>query len=344
MRVGYTRPHTTNNPNKQSGALTMIKQLITGTVLGAAILGSQSLLAADYTLQFGHLANEENIWHQAAVKFKEEVEANSDGRIEVEVFPNEQLGAEMDVINSIQLGTADMTITGESLQNWAPKAAMMAVPYAFRDSAHLQAAVSGEIGEEIEAQITENANLVPLAWFERGPRHLTSNRPIEQPDDLDGLRLRVPNVPLFVDTWEALGARPTPMAFSEVFTALQQNTIQGQENPLSLIESASFYEVQDYVNLTGHVRSWIYVVIGKNQLEAMPEELQQVVLDAAETMQAYEAELFAEDEQRLREDLEERGMEFVEVDIEAFAEKALPAVRESLNEEQRALLDAIQDL
>ncbi|WP_275288191.1 TRAP transporter substrate-binding protein [Halomonas elongata] len=322
----------------------MIKRLVTSAVLGAAILGSQAGLAADFTLKFGHLANEENIWHQAAVTFKEEVEANSDGRIEVQLYPNEQLGAEMDVINSIQLGTADMTITGESLQNWAPKAAMMAVPYAFRDSAHLEQAVEGEIGDEIEAQITERANLVPLAWFERGPRHLTSNRPIEKPEDLDGLRLRVPNVPLFVDTWEALGARPTPMAFSEVFTSLQQNTIEGQENPLSLIESASFDEVQDYVNLTGHVRSWIYVVIGKDKLDSMPEDLQQVVFEAADTMQAHEADLFAEDEKRLRQDLEERGMEFVDVDADAFAEKARPAVLDSLNEEQRKLFEAIQAL
>ncbi|SEK71092.1 TRAP transporter substrate-binding protein [Halomonas daqiaonensis] len=322
----------------------MFKQLLTGVVLGAALIGSQATLAADFTLKFGHLANEENIWHQAAEKFKEEVEANSDGRIEVQLYPNEQLGAEMDVINSIQLGTADMTITGESLQNWAPKAAMMAVPYAFRDSEHMRAAVDGEIGEEIVAQIIERTNLVPLAWFERGPRHLTSNRPITHPDDLDGLRLRVPNVPLFVDTWEALGARPTPMAFSEVFTSLQQSTIEGQENPLSLIESASFDEVQDYVNLTGHVRSWIYVVIGKDKLDSMPEDLQEVVFEAADTMQAYEAQLFAEDEQRLRQDLEERGMEFVEVDIDAFVEKARPAVLEALNEEQREIFEAIQDL
>ncbi|UYG07553.1 TRAP transporter substrate-binding protein [Halomonas sp. M4R1S46] len=322
----------------------MIKRLVTSAVLGAAILGSQAGLAADYTLKFGHLANEQHVWHQAAVKFKEVVEENSEGRIEVQVYPNEQLGAEMDVINSIQLGTADMTITGESLQNWAPKAAMMAVPYAFRDSAHLEQAVEGEIGDQIEAQITERANLVPLAWFERGPRHLTSNRPIASPDELDGIRLRVPNVPLFVDTWEALGARPTPMAFSEVFTALQQSTIEAQENPLSLIESASFYEVQDYVNLTGHVRSWIYVVIGRNKLEAMPEELQQVVRDAAQEMQAYEAELFAEDQERLRQSLQERGMEFVEVDTEAFIEKARPAVLEALDEEQRELFDAIQNL
>ncbi|MGR2740506.1 TRAP transporter substrate-binding protein [Billgrantia sp. Q4P2] len=322
----------------------MIKRLITGAVLGTALIASQTALAADVTLKFGHLANEQNIWHQAAERFKELVEENSDGRIEVQIYPNEQLGNEMDVINSIQLGTADMTITGESLQNWAPKAAMMAVPYAFRDAEHLRQAVESEIGEQIEAQITERANLVPLAWFERGPRELTSNRPIRHPDDLDGIRLRVPNVPLFVDTWEALGARPTPMAFSEVFTALQQNTIQAQENPLSLIESASFNEVQDYVNLTGHVRSWIYVVIGRNRLESMPEELQQIVRDAAQEMQTYQAELFEEDQQRLEQALQERGMEFVEVDTEAFAEKARPAVEAALDDEQRALFDAIQNL
>ncbi|MCP1314408.1 MULTISPECIES: TRAP transporter substrate-binding protein [unclassified Halomonas] len=322
----------------------MIKKLLTSAVLGTVLLGAQSALAADYTLRFGHLANEQNIWHQAAVKFKEEVEANSDGRIEVRLYPSEQLGSEMDVINSIQLGTADMTITGESLQNWAPKAAMMAVPYAFRDSEHLKAAVDGEIGREIEEQIIERTNLVPLAWFERGPRELTSNRPIRTPEDLDGLRLRVPNVPLFVDVWQALGARPTPMAFSEVFTALQQNTLEGQENPLSLIESASFNEVQDYVNMTGHVRSWIYVVIGRNQLENMPDELQDVVREAAQAMQSYEAELFVEDQTRLEEALAERGMEFIEVDVDAFAEKARPAVVEALTPEQRELFDAIQDL
>jgi TRAP-type C4-dicarboxylate transport system substrate-binding protein len=134
------------------------------------------------------------------------------------------------------------------------------------------------------------------------------------------------------------------MAFSEVFTALQQNTLEGQENPLSLIESASFNEVQDYVNMTGHVRSWIYVVIGRNQLESMPEELQQVVRDAAQTMQEYQAELFVDDQARLEQALQERGMEFVEVDVDAFAEKARPAVLEALTEEQRELFDAIQDL
>ncbi|MBZ5876557.1 MULTISPECIES: TRAP transporter substrate-binding protein [Chromohalobacter] len=322
----------------------MFKQLLASAVIGSSLLAAPFATAADYTLKFGHLANEEHIWNKAAERFKEIVEKRSDGRIEVQIFPNEQLGNEMDVINSIQLGTADMTITGESLQNWAPKAAMMAVPYAFSDSGQMRKAVEGDIGEQIEAQIEEKTGLVPIAWFERGPRELTSNRPIKEPADLDGLRLRVPNVPLFVDTWQALGAKPTPMAFSEVFTSLQQGTIDAQENPLSLIESASFDEVQDYVNLTDHVRSWIYVVIGKQKLESMPEDLQKVILDAADKMQSYEEELFAEDQKRLRKTLEEAGMEFVEVDQQAFAEKARPAVEASLNEEQQALYQAIQDL
>lgn len=323
---------------------TTFKNLLAGAALGATLLGSQAVMAADYTLKFGHLANEQNIWNKAALKFKELVEANSDGRIEVQVFPNEQLGSEMDVINSIQLGTADMTITGESLQNWAPKAAMMAVPYLFRDADHMRKAVEGDVGKQIEQQITERTGLVPLAWFERGPRELTSNRPIKTPDDLDGLRIRVPNVPLFVDTWEALGARPTPMAFSEVFTSLQQNTIEAQENPLSLIESASFNEVQQYVDMTDHVRSWIYVVIGKQKLESMPDDLQTVVRDAASEMQSYEEKLFVEDQQRLEQALKDKGMKFVEVDQAAFAKKAEPAVLDSLNDDQKALYKAIQDL
>ncbi len=322
----------------------MLKQLLASAVIGSSLLAAPFATAAEYTLKFGHLANQEHIWNKAAERFKQIVEKESDGRIDVQIFPNEQLGNEMEVINSIQLGTADMTITGESLQNWAPKAAMMAVPYAFRDSEQLRKAVEGDIGKEIETQIEAQTGLVPIAWFERGPRQLTSNRPIKKPSDLNGLRLRVPNVPLFVDTWQALGAKPTPMAFSEVFTALQQGTIDAQENPLSLIESASFDEVQDYVNLTDHVLSWIYVVIGKQKLESMPEDLQKVVLDAADKMQNYEEKLFAEDQQRLEQALKDAGMEFVEVDKEAFTEKAKPAVKASLSEEQQKLYEAIQNL
>jgi tripartite ATP-independent transporter DctP family solute receptor len=295
-----------------------------------------------YTLKFGHLASESHTWHQAAVKFKELVEERSDGRVAVKLYPNSQLGQEMDLINSIQLGTADMTITGESLQNWAPKAALLGVPYGFASSEEMRAAARGPVGEEIATEIRIKTGLVPLTWFERGPRHLTANRPIKTPDDLRGLKLRVPNVPLFVKVWQELGAKPTPMAFDEVFTSLQQNTIEAQENPLSLIESASFHEVQKHVNLTAHVRSWIYVVIGEEALGAMPPDLQEIVRQAAVEMQTHEHELFLAEEVALRARLEERGMRFVESDQAAFAARALPAVWRALSPEQRALFEKLK--
>ncbi|HCW68499.1 MAG TPA: C4-dicarboxylate ABC transporter, partial [Thalassospira lucentensis] len=229
----------------------------------AAILMSNSAIAAEMSLKLGHLANEQNAWHKAAVKFGEELSTLTDGRIEVQVFPNETLGKEIDLINGMQLGAVDMTITGESLQNWAPKAALLAVPYAYKTLEDMDAVASGEIGDQIEQQIIEKARIRPIAYFARGPRNLTSNRAIKSPDDLDGLKMRVPNVPLFVDVWKSLGAQPTPMAFSEVFTSLQAGTIDAQENPLALIESASFDEVQKFVNKTEHVRSWIYLTISE---------------------------------------------------------------------------------
>src|SRR5690606_15879866 len=223
---------------------------ITGAMLAT------SAMAQELTLKLGHLANEQNSWHKASLKFGEELSALTDGRIAVEVFPNDSLGREIDLINGMQLGTVEMTITGESLQNWAPMAALLAIPYGYTSLEDMDAVASGEIGKEIEAQIVERAQVRPIAYFARGPRNLTANRAITRPGELERMRMRVPNVPLFVDVWTALGAQPTPMAFSEVFTSLQNGTIAGQENPLALIQSASFNEVQSHVNLTEHVRSW----------------------------------------------------------------------------------------
>jgi tripartite ATP-independent transporter DctP family solute receptor len=320
---------------------------LAGTRRAALVAGIASLLlagpgmAADVTLKLGHLANEENIWHKASLKFAEEVAALTDGRVEVQVFPNESLGKEMDLINGMQLGTADMTITGESLQNWAPMAALLAVPYAYGSLEEMDEVAGGEIGEQIEAQIIEKAQVRPIAYFARGPRNLTSNRPITSPDDLNGLKLRVPNVPLFVDTWSALGAQPTPMAFSEVFTSLQNGTIEAQENPLALIKSASFAEVQDYVNLTEHVRSWIYLAISEQSFNKLSPEDQAAVLEAAQRAQAYERELFLADEQQLVADLEAAGMEFVEVDSAAFAAKAKDAVLGNVSDEIRPTVEQL---
>lgn len=317
-----------------------------GIAAGATLLGGVAApaivrAASKTTLKLGHLANEDNVWHKASLKFAEEVAKRTNGEVEVKVFPNEQLGKETDLIKGIQLGTVDFTITGESLQNWAPSAALLAVPYAIKDLAHLDKVVNGATGKKIAENIEAKTQLVPLTYFARGPRNLTSNRPIKSPDELNGLKMRVPNVPLFVSFWEAEGAKPTPMAFSEVFTGLQSGAIDAQENPLALIKSASFFEVQKYVNQTEHVISWIYLVGGSKKLAKLPEAQRAAIMEAAKAAHDYERPLFLADETKLATELKDKGMTFVPVDKAAFAKKGHDAVVAALNPEIKPLYEEI---
>ena len=291
----------------------------------------------EYIFRFGHQANERDIWHRSALHFARALDSLTDGRIEVRVHPAEQLGVELDMIRSIRAGIVEMTITGESMQNWAGITALLAVPYLIRDSEHLRMVVEGDIGREIASGMISGIGLRPVGYFERGPRHLTSNRPVHSPEDLGGMILRVPNVPLFVRVWQALGAKPTPMTFSEVFTALQQGTVEAQENPFALIYSAGLFEVQRYINLTQHVTSWIYVVIGDKQFQALPHDLQIKVMEAGQLMQQFHEKEFIRQEEFLREQLESRGMIFIEPDVASFREKAEASVIESLPERYRHL-------
>jgi len=309
--------------------------------LALAAMIASPLAAADMTLKLGHLANEENPWHKASVRFGEELATLTGGRIAVEVFPNESLGKEIDLINGMQLGTVDMTITGESLQNWSPMAALLAVPYAYKTLDHMDEVASGDIGDQIKAEIIAKAQIRPIAHFARGPRNLTSTRAITSPEELNGLKLRVPNVPLFVDVWAALGAQPTPMAFSEVFTSLQNGTIDGPENPLALIRSANFNEVQTHVNMTEHVRSWIYLTIAESTWAKLSAEDQAAVMEAAKRAQAYERELFIASLADDRADLEAKGMTFVEVDGAAFQAKAKDAVLANVNDEIKPIVESL---
>lgn len=314
----------------------------TASGAGASSAAAGGSTTAKYTLLFGHIANEDDPWHKAALKFADDVKEKSNGQIEVKVYPNNQLGSETDVIQGIQNGTADMTITGETLQKWAPLAAMVAVPYLVKDADSLNQLASGPIGKEIEDEISQKAGLKCLTYYVRGPRELTANKEIKTPADLKGIRLRIPNAPLYIKPWEAAGAKPTPMALSEVFTALQQTTIDAQENPLAMIKSNNFQEVQKYCMLTDHVRSWIYVVIGQKKFDSLPADLQKVVTDCAADMQTYQNQLFEQNEKDTRAWLEQKGMKFVDVDQDAFEKAMTPGVLSTLNPEQKKVYDEIK--
>lgn len=297
-----------------------------------------------FTFKLGHVANTEHTWHKAFIYFRDIVYEKSQGKIIIEVFPNEQLGKEVELIRSIKTGIADMTITAGTLQNWTEIVAFSDMPFVFRDSVHMKKLAEGPLGKKMEKRILEETGIRCLTYFQRGPRHLTSNRPVRKPGDLNGLIVRVPSVPTYTAAWSALGANPTPMALSEVFTSLQQGTIEGQENPLAMISSTNLFEVQDYVNLTAHVISWGYVVIGEEQFQEMPQDLQLIFMEAIKDMQEFEHQLFLENEAKLREYLESKGMEFIEVDQLSFRQRGAEAVYESLSEEMRVFYRQITDI
>lgn len=309
-------------------------------VLGVA-LSFSTALASKIEWKLGHNANTDHIWHETAEKFAELVNEKTKGDMTIKVFPNGQLGSEVDMINSVKMGTLDVVLSGETLQNWAPKAALMAVPYAFRDLDHMKKVVEGPIGDEIKEDIRKKAGLVPLYYHERAPRNLTTNKVINNVEDIKGMVIRVPAVPMFVKAWEVLGAKPTPMALQEVFTALQQNTIQGQENPYDLINSLGFYEVQKYAYETEHVVQWIFASVGERQFNKLSPDNKKAVLEAAKESQDFASAKFGSFIANAKNELIAKGMTIVPVNKEEYKAKIVPEMNKILNKEQLDLYKKI---
>lgn len=309
------------------------------------VIGCGSKKEEKYTLRLGHIGNEDTDWQKTAVMLADYVKKESDGRLEIMIYPNGQLGSELDTIREIHSQTADMTITLDSLQNWnIDEVGVVGLPYLIESSEEMEAIAEGPVGQEIEKAIIEKAKVRPILWMERMPRYLTSNKPIQSTNDLNNFIIRVPNVPMYAKVWEGLGAKPTPMAFTEVFTSLQQNTIHGQENPLSLINSAGFYEVQKYVNKTEHIRGWIYMVIGEEKYNSLPDDLQKILMDGAKEAQSFQHNLVRTQEEELKSDLLAKGMEFIDVDVNDFKSKALVVVESSLTDRQKELYNEIMSM
>ncbi len=295
------------------------------------LLQCQPNIKSVYIFKASLLVNEHHTWFKAFEHFGELLAQRSDGKIKLEIYPSEQLAKEIEALRLIQAGVIDMTITGSTLTNWFEMATFCELPFLLENEKDMSRLIASQIGKEMEKQMLEKTGLRPVCYFQRGARHLTSNRPIKHPDDLKGLIIRVPNVPSFVTAWSTLGAKPTPMAFSEVFTSLQQGTVEAQENPFAIIKNAGFSEVQKYINLTSHVISWGYHLIGEKQFQKLPEDLKEVFLQAALEMQAYEHQLFLENEKGIRQELEAAGMVFIDVDKAAFIEKCEASIYASLS-------------
>ncbi|MFG6667687.1 TRAP transporter substrate-binding protein [Halomonas sp. HNIBRBA4712] len=278
------------------------------------------------TLRLAHVVNEQDGFHMAATKFEELVEERTNGKVDIEIYPNASLGDERTLLEGMQIGTVDMgVITNGPVANFVEEMAVFELPFLFPSPEAAYRVLDGEIGQELLDKLSD-VNLKGLAYAERGFRNLTnSERAVNTPEDMDGLRIRVMENPVYTDTFRALGANAVPMAWTEALTAMQQGTIDGQENPVNVIHSFNLEETQNYMTLSRHTYAPAIFVMGLPAWNQLPEAAQTVLEEAAQEAAEYERQLNADMEAEQLASLRESGMEINDSpDLEAFQSAVEP--------------------
>ncbi len=297
------------------------------TFLTAAVLLVATAAAAQTTLKMNIAIAQNSHYGVAIDAFAREVETRTGGRYRIQTFYSGALGAERESVEGVQLGTLDLTLTSTGpLPNFVPDIAILDIPFLFRDYAHARAVLDGPIGQEMLQKFPPKG-MVGLAWAENGFRQMTNNkRPINTPDDVKGLKMRTMENPIHIEAYRQLGIQPTPMAFTEVFTALQQGTVDGQENPLSVITSAKLDQVQKNLSMTGHVYSPAVILMNKAQWDKLsPADKDAFLAAAREAVKVNRARVDADEKKAIAE-LRAKGMVVVENVDKAKFQAALAPV------------------
>lgn len=282
---------------------------------------------AQTVLNFAHSTAQNSHYSMGVQAFGKKLSELSGGKFEIREQAAGALGGERDVIEGLQIGSVELTVSSTGpLGNFVPEALVLDLPFLFKDYAAARGILDGEIGQELLAKVSEN-NLVALAWTENGFRHVTnSNRPINTPADLEGLKIRTMENPVHMEAFRAAGASPTPMAFPEVFAALQQNVIDGQENPIPVITASKFWEVQSNLTLTGHVYSPAIILASPSLWDGLSDEEKGWFREAAKVAVEATRAKVESDEANGVELLRKNGMNVVEnVDKAAFQKAVAPA-------------------
>ncbi|MBA4493062.1 TRAP transporter substrate-binding protein [Paenactinomyces guangxiensis] len=264
-------------------------------------------------------------------KFKPMVEEKTHGKYKVEIYPANALGDEEQFSSGVRIGSIQMAITGMGLQIANPKIGVVEWPYLFDNYEQANRILHGEVGEEIGDAFRE-LGAEPLAWTANGFRVVSANRKIDSMEDFKGFRLRMGNIPIFISTGKALGANVQPLALSEVFTALEQGVIDGQENPYVTLKESGFYEVQSHVTETRHMFSPNVYLMNKKFYDGLDKETQKIIREAARESAQYEWKLLQESEEKVKKELEKEGIEIIVPDekFRSELEKSVEPVYEEL--------------
>jgi len=319
-----------------------LSKLIIGMSLAVGFVAT----AAAQTVMKINISIAQNSHQGVAIDtFAKEVGAKTNGRYKIETFYNASLGSERESIEAVQLGTQELTFTSTGpVPNFVPETKILDIPFLFRDKAHARAVLDGPIGQEMLTKF-DSKGFKALAWGENGMRNVTNSKHVvNTPDDVKGLKLRTMENPVHVAAYKGLGIVTTPMAFPEVFTALQTGTIDGQENPLSVILAANFDQVQKHITLTGHVYSPSVYLMNKAVFDKLSKADQQIFLDAAkEGAKANRARVDKDDAGGVAE-LRKRGMTVIEnVDKSKFIATMAPVNAEFEKRFGKANLDRIRN-
>jgi tripartite ATP-independent transporter DctP family solute receptor len=296
--------------------------------VGCAVAMTALPAQAQLEIKLGHVGEPGSLFQQSADEFAKRANAKLAGKAKVITYGSSQLGSDEELIQKLKLGTVDMALPSTVMSSQVDLFGVFEMPYLVKDRAHMGRIEKELFWSKLEPEV-EKKGLKVIAVWENGFRHITNNkRPIKVPADLAGIKLRVPGGKWRVKMFQAYGANPSPMKFSELFTALQTGVMDGQENPFTQIYSAKLQEVQKYLSLSGHVYTPAYLTVGATRWNGFPADVRKILEDTAKETQAFVYEVAARDDTALLEKLKQAGMQVNEVDKDAFIAASKPIYEE----------------
>ena len=313
-------------------------------LVAAAVLGLSATSAfAQTKLKWAHVYETTEPFHTESVWAAEEIKKRTNGKFEIQVFPASSLGKETDINQGMTLGTVDMIISGASFAARSyPRLGIAYYPFIFRDGDHLLAYAKSPVFKSMAEDYRNKTGIQMMAYTYYGARHTTSQKAFTNCAGMKGLKIRVPDVPAYTATPKACGANPTPIAFAEVYLALQNGTVDAQENPLTTIDAKKFYEVQKAIMLTGHIVDGVITQIAPHIWNKLTDAEKKIFTEVTQEAAARGTAIIKERESKLADVFRSRGLEVVNVDRESFRLAVLKNVPLESMGFTRADYDAIQ--
>ncbi len=311
---------------KKITALLLTAFLMTGIIFAE---GQQDSGSKVIKLKLGYGGPTSNPRHIVAEQFAQWVSEESEGRVQIDLYPSEMIGTDRQMAEMVSMGTLDMSINAPGVvASYEPKLAVIELPFLFSSPDKIGPVLDGQIGELI-AQDLPSKGMRILAYWENGLRQITNSvRPVEAPADLEGLKLRTPENKMTLSIFKSLGASPAPLAFSELYMALSQGVFDGQENPITNIHSAKFDEVQGYISITNHKYEALPFIISESVYQKLPADIQAILKEGAVKFAQAHRAMVQENEAKLLSDLESKGMKVSRPDIVPFQEATAGVYKE----------------